>query len=61
MDEGWSWIYNSKRWHYFRNKVSLCKRWLLFVNPSEGYEEGNLNSPDNCKLCVKKLKKEKGL
>lgn len=61
MVEGWSWIWNSPRWHYFRDKTSLCKRWVLFRDPSEGYDEGKLNSPDNCKICVKILKKEKGL
>lgn len=57
-NEGWTWLQNSSKWHYFRNKRSLCKRWSLFLHPSSGYQQGGLGSPDNCKLCLKYLKKE---
>lgn len=58
MNEGWTWLINIRKWHYFRDKQSLCKRWRLFIHPTEGYQQGSLNSSDNCKSCVKYLKKE---
>lgn len=54
IPEGWNWLYNTPKWHYFVDGTSLCKRWLLFSIP-EKMEQGNDNSPDNCKLCRKKL------
>ena len=51
--EGWTWLHNSKKWHYFVDGRSLCGRWMLFSNP--GLEQGNDDSPDNCKACSKKL------
>jgi hypothetical protein len=56
MVEGWNWIYNSTKWHYFVDGSSLCKNWMLFSVP-ENMELGNNNSPDNCKVCQKKLLK----
>lgn len=61
FDEGWTWLIGTQKWHYFRNKKSLCNKWGLFKTPTEGLEEGNINSPDNCKICVKLLKKEQGI
>lgn len=55
-NEGWNWIYNSPKWHYFVDGKSLCKRWMLFSTP-KNLEQGNNNSPDNCKLCRKTLEK----
>ena len=57
-EEGWTWLQNSKKWHYFRNKKSLCGKWSLFIHPNEGYELGNNDSSDNCTTCRKKLEKE---
>lgn len=51
--EGWTWLLNAKKWHYFVDGRSLCKRWLLFTTPK--LEQGNDNSPDNCINCLKKL------
>lgn len=56
LTEGWKWLVNAPKWHYFREGRSLCGRWLTFSN--SGFEQGNLESPDNCKACVKKLEKE---
>jgi len=56
QSEGWNWIYNSPKWHYFVDGVSLCKRWMLFSIP-KNLEQGNNNSPDNCKTCRKALLK----
>ena len=53
--EGWTYLYNSPKWHYFRGGRALCKRWMTFGND---FEQGNDTSPDNCKGCVKVLEKE---
>jgi hypothetical protein len=48
---GWGWPLNSKKAHYFIGAESLCRRWLY----GGELEEGNDNSPDNCRACAKKL------
>lgn len=53
MNEGWGFIYNSKKWHYYVNGYSLCGRWMVIVG--QKFEQGNDTSPDNCKACRKKL------
>jgi hypothetical protein len=55
--EGWTWLYNSTKWHYFRNNRSLCGKWALWAVGE--LEQGNDNSPDNCVVCRRKLAKEK--
>jgi len=55
--EGWTWLVNTRKWHYFVKKISLCEKWMIIGNPD--LEEGNDNSPDNCKVCQKKLAKRK--
>lgn len=55
--EGWKWLTNSTKWHYFRDGRSLCRRWMTFGTI---FEQGNNNSPDNCKACIKALEKEAG-
>ncbi|MFA5559935.1 MAG: hypothetical protein WDA59_10885 [Methanofastidiosum sp.] len=54
--EGWTWLSNSPKWHYFRNGQSLCGKWGLLGNHE--LEQGKNNSPDNCAICRKKLEKE---
>ena len=55
--EGWTYLTNSPKWHYFVDGRSLCKRFMLFALPD--LELGNDNSPDNCKACRNKLLKRK--
>ena len=59
MKEGWTWLFNARKWHYFRDGQSLCKKWGLLG--SRDLEQGNDNSPDNCATCRKILKKEKNM
>lgn len=54
--EGWKWLINSKKWHYFRNGTSLCHKWANF---GQEFELGNDTSPDNCMACKKALQKER--
>lgn len=56
--EGWGWLFaDVNNWHYFRNQRSLCGKFLKIT--SEGLDQGNDESLDNCKQCVQLLKKEK--
>lgn len=55
-NEGWKWLANSPKWHYFREGRSLCCRWGTFAK--DGFEQGKDNSPDNCPTCLKKLREE---
>lgn len=56
--EGWIWLINSRKWHYFGpNGKSLCGKFFLLGNPE--LEQGNDNSPDNCAICRRKLIKQK--
>lgn len=60
MDEGWTYLYNSPKWHYFVKGdriVSLCRKWMLFSVAD--LESGNDNSPDNCAKCRKELIKRR--
>lgn len=57
--EGWTWLANAKKWHYFKGGRSLCQGYLLFRHPGEGYQAGNDASPDNCKACQRELQKAK--
>lgn len=53
--EGWTWLYNSKKWHYFVDHKSLCRKWMLLI--ATDLQIGNDSSPDNCKQCQKLLVK----
>lgn len=55
--EGWTYLTNSRKWHYFVDGRSLCKRFMLFIIPE--LEQGTDDSPDNCKACKEKLLKRK--
>lgn len=56
--EGWTWLYQASKWHYFREQNSLCRKWAIFNHPKEGYEIGNNDSDSNCKTCMKIIAKE---
>ncbi len=56
--EGWTWLTNSRKWHYFRDMRSLCGKFALFIDPSEGYDLGSGESKDDCAGCRKALQKE---
>lgn len=53
--EGWALPAFSRKWHYFVDSFSMCREWL-FSGP---VEQGNDDSPDNCAVCARKLKKLK--
>jgi len=55
--EGWGYIHNSPKWHYFIDGRSLCGRWLSLGLGK--LEQGSDSSPDNCKACRRKLEKRK--
>ena len=55
--EGWTWLSNSPKWHYFVDGRSLCKRFMLFGNAK--LDQGQDDSPDNCKACMKALQKRR--
>ena len=57
INEGWTWLYNTTKWHYFKEGRSLCGKWMVLSK--QDYELGNDDSPDNCKTCQKKLAKLK--
>ena len=56
VKEGWTWVVGSPKWHYIRDHVSICRKWLLLGDPE--LEQGNDTSADNCKACRKKLERE---
>lgn len=58
--EGWTWLQNSAKWHYFRDNRSLCGKFAVLRTPQEGFEIGNNESPDNCAGCRKKLEMVNG-
>lgn len=50
--EGWTWLQNSPKWHYFVDYTSLCGKWMLLATGA--LEQGMDSSPDNCATCKKK-------
>ena len=49
--EGWSWLFNARKWHYFRDGRALCRRWMIlgvgdFGTPTEG---------EKCRSCQRAL------
>jgi hypothetical protein len=54
--EGWGLPTLSKKWHYFVDIDSLCRRWGFYFGV---VESGNDDSPDNCSTCMKLLAKRK--
>lgn len=56
-DEGWTWLFNSTRWHYFRGGRSLCGKFLLLSR--SGLQLGSDDSRDNCAACRRKLEAER--
>ncbi|KKN21706.1 hypothetical protein LCGC14_0922460 [marine sediment metagenome] len=57
VKEGWTWLRNSPKWHCFIDGRSICKKFMLWINPE--LEQGKDDSPDNCKACMKALAKRK--
>ena len=55
MTEGWGRPYKARKWHYFRERRSLCGRWLF---SGTDLEQGTDEHPDNCKVCRRELAKE---
>jgi hypothetical protein len=58
LTEGWTWLINSRKWHYFVEKRSLCKKWTILGNPElEPSNKDDDKNSINCKPCIKKLSK----
>lgn len=52
--KGWVYINGATKWHYVnRGGQSLCAKWL-YLGKAEP-EQGNDDSPDNCRACRKGL------
>lgn len=54
--EGWTWLVNATKWHYFVDGRSLCGRWMTFVRASE-LEPDTGPGPDDCRECRRRLDK----
>lgn len=57
MTEGWTFLVNATKWHYFRNSRSLCGKWM-YLGDDADLEQGKLQSPDNCEACRKRRIRE---
>lgn len=55
--EGWSPLDNSRKWHYFVDRRSLCGSWAIMGKTE--LKQGDDDSPDNCAACKRKLAKRK--
>jgi len=56
-NEGWTYLLNSPKWHYFRDGRSLCRKFLLLGKPE--FDGDEPNSPDNCAKCQTLRNKER--
>lgn len=57
VNEGWTWLSNSTRWHYFRGGRSLCGKFMLLGKHE--LQPGSDDSRDNCAACRHKLEAER--
>lgn len=46
--EGWNWLHNSRKWHYFADGRSLCGKWMTLGTNADA-EQGGDASSDNCR------------
>jgi len=53
--EGWTWLWNARKDHYFRNGRSLCGRWMCLGGDFYDFPDPHTA----CATCMKKLEKEK--
>jgi hypothetical protein len=54
--KGWTWVINSPKWHYIKDKQSLCRKWLMLGNPT--LEKGDdIDIELKCKGCMKILER----
>lgn len=53
-ERGWGFPSNSKKAHYFHGGRSLCSRWAYWGHLEQGDDE----SPDNCRECVRRKKRD---
>lgn len=56
ITEGWKWLMNAPKAHYFRDGRALCRRWMYLGSE---FDTDIAASPDDCKICTAKLAKEK--
>ena len=55
MKEGWTWLINSRKEHYFRDGKSLCGKWIyLGWDFTSTPPRGGVA----CATCLKKREKE---
>lgn len=53
MSEGWAAPLRARKWHYFVEGRSLCRKWLYLGN-CESDDKASRSDVD-CVVCVKKL------
>jgi hypothetical protein len=58
--EGWNYLLNARKFHYFVDGRSLCKRYMLLASP-EDMDKSERDSPDDCLKCRAALKKRRSV
>lgn len=54
-NEGWGFPNGSRKAHYFRDTISLCRRYGFYMGPLDSSDK---QSPDDCRECRRKRDKE---
>ncbi len=61
IKEGWTWLINATKWHYFRDNRSLCGKYgLIGGHKLHEFDPKDEPSSDNCSACWQKRMKEIG-
>lgn len=55
MSEGWTYLINSPKFHYFRDSVSLCRKWMYSGPDNHLQPEDGKPSKNDCKVCRRKM------
>lgn len=59
---GWRWMFNAKKIHFFNNGRALCGKWMILSSSDkEDLTVRNSPLPDECRECHKRAKKARGM
>lgn len=57
--EGWAFPANSRKAHFFRNTMALCRRYGFYTGPLQ--PDDGTPSPDDCVACRRAVDAEQRL
>ena len=50
--EGWTWLSDSSKWHFFRGGMSLCRKWG-WPGTADMISDSEIFENNKCKACAR--------